>query len=788
TAKSELARRLSSVFSGGGYFERLLTKFSSPEELFGPLSIRKLEEDCYERMMTGYLPEASVAFVDEIFKANSAILNTLLSIMNERVFHNGSMPRETPLICLVGASNEMPESEELEALFDRFLLRRWVSPLSSDGFLSYIGGMSGNEELKPQLPPPSTAAITHEDVLTVRRCASRVEIPEEVMDRLLLIRHFTGVLKDPPCYVSDRRWKKIMYLLQVLAATSGRATVVESDLLMLRHCLWSHPSHLPVLSKFLKTLLKQRDQTGPLLGKGAPPKVLLGSCVQPRQGGSAGVLCSVLGDPSKPSRGAVAFVVGKGASMQVTVVEKPFQQLVYCSQENLFSCKPAEAVEIVLEYGTILWSDELLDKKSLTVSEEGTFLKTNEQEGDYHTALCEPEMTADSGVYIWEVMAETKCSNVKVGLCRAHGGENFTGNMYEKQCKRSCDAMTYYNDGKLFAYIAQDDSGGKMAKETHQVAKWNVGCKIKFTFDTSSGTLEVEKINRDSEEAELVKAYVVNMDEPLYFFGDGAPASTPGALKRGPAELLSDAVQIVLGTDKKTGDLPDDQDVIAWRALAWPLVDEARKLLLQQYCQSFRYAKEMAASKGNGALWLDEESQGLAEKHASLSLTSVEAVLRPTLVLATAIQDGYALHKLQQLLSEDLDFKPFRSPAKKAPEGGMPTPKMWIGPTVKQMRANASGSKFNRWWNLSTILIPQRPTASHHGIFLEREAELATSVAEGCFHRATRSVNSHLEHSRAAGLWKADLRRRMLGDAIRAGAIFLVRCMNEKKNSPSAGP
>ncbi|PNH10715.1 hypothetical protein TSOC_002522 [Tetrabaena socialis] len=130
TAKSELSRRLSSL-CGGTYFERLLTRFSVPEELFGPLSMKGLENDLYVRQTNGYLPTSEVAFVDEIFKANSAILNALLTLLNERLFDNGNQRLRAPLLCLVGASNEMPESEELDALYDRFLIRRTVGQVSN---------------------------------------------------------------------------------------------------------------------------------------------------------------------------------------------------------------------------------------------------------------------------------------------------------------------------------------------------------------------------------------------------------------------------------------------------------------------------------------------------------------------------------------------------------------------------------------------------------------------------------------------------------------------------------
>lgn len=165
TAKSELSRRLSRLYQGA-YFERLLTRFSVPEELFGPLSMRALEEDKYVRQTQGYLPEASVAFVDEIFKANSAILNTLLTLLNERLFDNGSLRVPVPLVCMVGASNELPESEELDALYDRFLLRRRVAQVSA-------GGLADLLSMSPEQADFAAAAnmgplLREQDFATVR--------------------------------------------------------------------------------------------------------------------------------------------------------------------------------------------------------------------------------------------------------------------------------------------------------------------------------------------------------------------------------------------------------------------------------------------------------------------------------------------------------------------------------------------------------------------------------------------------------------------------------------------
>ena len=116
TAKSELARRLHRVFEGAPYFERLLTRFSTPEELFGPLSLKALEDDRYERLTAGFLPTAGIAFLDEVFKANSAILNALLTLLNEREFDNGTTREKAPLIAVIAACTPIRR------------VRRWVPP------------------------------------------------------------------------------------------------------------------------------------------------------------------------------------------------------------------------------------------------------------------------------------------------------------------------------------------------------------------------------------------------------------------------------------------------------------------------------------------------------------------------------------------------------------------------------------------------------------------------------------------------------------------------------------
>ena len=231
TAKSLVARRLRLAFKGAGYFERLLTRFSVPEELFGPLSIKGLEEDRYERLTESYLPAASIAFLDEIFKANSAILNALLTLLNEREFDNGTRRERTPLMAVVGASNELPEGEELDALFDRFLLRLHVGPVSKDEFPSLL-------KLRDDAAPdvPDALKLNRADLDAVQKAAGDVRVPDDVEGLLCDLREWCAAEEIT---VSDRRWRKVVKLLQTSALTNGREAVSIWDCWLLQHCLWS---------------------------------------------------------------------------------------------------------------------------------------------------------------------------------------------------------------------------------------------------------------------------------------------------------------------------------------------------------------------------------------------------------------------------------------------------------------------------------------------------------------------------------------------------------------------
>ena len=229
TAKSELARRLHLLFRDARYFERLLTRFSVPEELFGPLSIRALEQDRYERRTAGFLPEAHVAFIDEVFKANSAILNALLTLLNEREFDNGAGRQRCPLISVIGATNSVPEDEVAEAFFDRFLMRLHVQPVGAEGFVSLL-------KLDPALTwqgPPLRLRVSAVEIDALQRAASSVVLPADVMQLLAALR---AHLAQDGVTVSDRRWVKIVWLLRIVAASEGRSAVSAWDLLLLPWC------------------------------------------------------------------------------------------------------------------------------------------------------------------------------------------------------------------------------------------------------------------------------------------------------------------------------------------------------------------------------------------------------------------------------------------------------------------------------------------------------------------------------------------------------------------------
>jgi MoxR-like ATPase len=275
TGKSMLARRIADCFahdeqgshnakSGEGnantvhpYFEYLLTKFSTPEEIFGPLSITELKADRYKRNTMGYLPTVKIAFLDEIFKASSSILNALLTILNERIYHNGAEPQAVPMQALIAASNELPaDQDELGALYDRFLVR---------GFVDYV---------KPENLPllfanvgerPKQSTLTKADLESLAETVQTVTVPPEVQEAILRIwtKHKELFKEDRRENLSDRRLKKALHLLRMSAITNGRKEVDLSDVFLLKNCLWSHQDNAIKVRDLILNVLRSFSRAVP---------------------------------------------------------------------------------------------------------------------------------------------------------------------------------------------------------------------------------------------------------------------------------------------------------------------------------------------------------------------------------------------------------------------------------------------------------------------------------------------------------------------------------------------
>ena len=247
TAKSELARRLHRVFDGARYFERLLTRFSTPEELFGPLSLKALEDDRYERLIDGYLPTAGIAFLDEVFKANSAILNALLTLLNEREFDNGSARLRTPLISVVGASNESPSDESLLAFHDRFLLRVPVAPVGDSSFEALLR-LGDAQADPPPAAPAAPAPLTAADRAALLAGRASVALGDEVLAALTALRAWVAELG---LTVSDRRWRQLVALMRCAAASEGRNQLDAVDLWLAPYVLSVEPQTLARLADWV---------------------------------------------------------------------------------------------------------------------------------------------------------------------------------------------------------------------------------------------------------------------------------------------------------------------------------------------------------------------------------------------------------------------------------------------------------------------------------------------------------------------------------------------------------
>lgn len=253
TAKSALVRLFAKLVQAD-YFEYLLTRFTEPNEIFGPIDIQAFREGRYERRMEGMLPTSEIVFLDEVFKANSAILNSLLGVLNERTYSVGGKTHRVPLISAFGASNEVPNDEDLMAVFDRFLLRVRSDNLDSYHFHDLllrgvdheISKLSGNyDELQPILRSEDLHALQSQ-------FSERLQFSD---DFLSTYKGLAFQIRSEGISLSDRRAIKLLKLFAASAMLDGRSTADPSDFFILKH-IWNNLDQAEILDSIVDPVLE----------------------------------------------------------------------------------------------------------------------------------------------------------------------------------------------------------------------------------------------------------------------------------------------------------------------------------------------------------------------------------------------------------------------------------------------------------------------------------------------------------------------------------------------------
>jgi MoxR-like ATPase len=254
TAKSAIVRRLSTCVENGKNFEYLLTRFTEPNEIFGPFDIRKLKEGELVTNTQGMMPEASLIFLDEIFNANSAILNSLLLALNEKMFRRGKEVKKLPALMFVGASNVLPEDEALNALLDRFLIRVKCDYVDTDLLeeVLFAGWKLENNDTT------SIPVIQPEEIKQLQQESRKVDLTPIRKEYVDLVHN----LRNAGIKVSDRRAVKVQNLLAASALISGRTVAELSDLWVLRY-IWDTEEQIEILSGIVDKILEKDSGNKP---------------------------------------------------------------------------------------------------------------------------------------------------------------------------------------------------------------------------------------------------------------------------------------------------------------------------------------------------------------------------------------------------------------------------------------------------------------------------------------------------------------------------------------------
>ncbi|WP_291146604.1 AAA family ATPase [Flavobacterium sp. UBA7680] len=252
TAKSAIVRSLSKGIEGDKNFEYLLTRFTEPNEIFGPFDIRKLKEGELITNTDGMMPEASMVFLDEIFNANSAILNSLLMALNEKIFRRGKETKKLPALMFVGASNLMPEDESLNALLDRFLIRIKCDYVEPDLLHQVLlAGWKLEGSAVEEVPTISAAEV--QELQKLCRQVDLTATRNEYVDIIHSLRN-TGIK------VSDRRAVKLQNLIAASALMCGRKESIVSDFWVLKY-IWDNEEQIEILEGIINKIIEKDNST-----------------------------------------------------------------------------------------------------------------------------------------------------------------------------------------------------------------------------------------------------------------------------------------------------------------------------------------------------------------------------------------------------------------------------------------------------------------------------------------------------------------------------------------------
>ena len=255
TAKSAITYELCGRIENANYFQWMLNKTSDPSEILGPFSVKEMENDKFMRITTGKLPEAHIAFMDEVFKSNAPTLNALLTIMNEHIFYNDGKPVEVPLISMFGASNEPPEDESLDAMYDRFIFRMNVQYIHDAAnkkrmHSNYVDNRAGLLNLV------NKTTITLAEVQALQAAAKTVKVPKDIINKFIRL---ISDLDRQAVHISDRRQNECFKVMQGSAVLAGRNSVTLDDFKSLVYVLWEKEEHIPLIESSILKMVNPYD-------------------------------------------------------------------------------------------------------------------------------------------------------------------------------------------------------------------------------------------------------------------------------------------------------------------------------------------------------------------------------------------------------------------------------------------------------------------------------------------------------------------------------------------------